>query len=190
MVASVRDHPARRLELAARFYDQCAGRRPIQAYRRAETAFMTWQVLIRDAWEASLLGAEPSAAPSRPSVARWLHFLHAPSARSWYRAHNASIVAGYLTHRELAEQEHPVERFFMDVALVRVLYAQSLLTAPRLALGHLAPAGRVLADPRWRGADAFLSLHNVLPDRYPLDASRSATCSTSRTGWAGCSTTA
>ncbi len=57
----------------------------------------------------------------------------------------------------------------MDVALIRVLYAHSLLTAPRLALGRLAPAGRLLADPRWRGADMFLSLHRILPDRYPLD---------------------
>ena len=29
--------------------------------------------------------------------------------------------------------------------------------------------GRPLADPRWRGADVFLSLHNILPDQYPLD---------------------
>ena len=36
-------------------------------------------------------------------------------------------------------------------------------------LGRFAAAGRPLADPRWRGADAFLSLHNILPVRYPLD---------------------
>ena len=57
----------------------------------------------------------------------------------------------------------------MDVALVRVLFAHSLLTAPRLALGPLSPTGRLLGDPRWRGADVFLSLHNILPYRYPLD---------------------
>ena len=39
---------------------------------------------------------------------------------------------------------------------------------PRLALGRLAPAGRLIGDPRWRGADMFLSLRNILPDRYPL----------------------
>ena len=56
----------------------------------------------------------------------------------------------------------------MVVALIRVLYAHSLLTAPRLALGGFAPIG-LFADPRWRGADVFLSLHNILPNRYPLD---------------------
>ena len=103
------------------------------------------------------------------SVASWLSFLHRPSGKSWYRAHNASIVAGYVAHRHLAHEEHPLERFFMDVALVRVLFAECLLSAPRVALGRFGPAGRLLADPRWRGADFFLSLHNILPVRYPLD---------------------
>jgi hypothetical protein len=56
----------------------------------------------------------------------------------------------------------------MDVALARVLYAHALVVCPRLALGHMRAAGRLLGDPRWRGADLFLSLRNVLPDRYPL----------------------
>lgn len=44
MVAAVRDDPARRLELAARFYDRRAGRASIRPYRRAEIAFMRWQI--------------------------------------------------------------------------------------------------------------------------------------------------
>lgn len=193
MVAAVRDDPARRLDLAARFYDRRVGRVSIRAYRRAEVAFMRWQIrrgvlatpsadlpgspwwravnegLLRDAWHAELLVRGRPGTVSRPSVECWVWFLRRPSPEAWYRAHNASIVAGYLAHRDLARQELPLERFFMDVALVRVLYAQSLLTAPRLALGPLAPAGRVLADPRWRGADVFLSLHNILPNEYPLE---------------------
>lgn len=195
MVAAVRDDPARRLELAARFYDGGTGRRSIRSYRRAELAFMHWQVsrgvlagpsadrpgspwwravnegLLRDAWQARLLVSGQPGTASRPSVTDWVRFLRRPSAQAWYLAHNASIVAGYLDHRDLSRQELPIERFFMDVALIRVLYAHSLLTAPRLALGRFAPAGRLLADPRWRGADLFLSLHNILPYRYPLDGS-------------------
>ena len=57
----------------------------------------------------------------------------------------------------------------MNVALVRVLYAHALVAAPRLALGRLAPLGRVLGDPRLGMAGVFLSLRRVLPDRYPLD---------------------
>jgi hypothetical protein len=56
----------------------------------------------------------------------------------------------------------------MNVALARVLYAHALNAAPRLALGRLAPVGRVLGDPRLGMAGAFLSLRRVLPNRYPL----------------------
>jgi hypothetical protein len=77
-------------------------------------------------------------------------------------------VAGYLEHRNLAEAEGAPERFFMNVALVRVLYAHALAAMPRLALGRLAPLGRLLGDPRLGMAGVFLSLGRVLPDRYPL----------------------
>ena len=126
MVAAVRDDPVRRLELAARFYDRRTGRASIRAYRRAELAFMHWQIsrgvlaapsadrpgspwwravnegLLRDAWQARLLVSGQPGTVSRPSVECWVRFLHRPSAQAWYRAHNASIVARYLDHRDLA----------------------------------------------------------------------------------------
>ncbi len=125
--------------------------------------------LLRDAWEADRLLAGLPGPASCPPVARWADFLRQPSAVSWYRAHNASIVAGYLKHRELSAAELPIERFFMNVALSRVLYAHALVARPRLALGRMRAVSRPLGDPRWRGADLFLSLHNILPIRYPLD---------------------
>lgn len=57
----------------------------------------------------------------------------------------------------------------MNVALARALYAHALVASPKLALGRVRPVSRMLGDPRWRGADLFLSLHNILPVRYPLD---------------------
>src|SRR5215472_15002898 len=59
------------------------------------------------------------------------------------RAHNSSVVAGYLAHRHLTAAELPVERFFMDVALARVLYAHALVTNPRLALGRMRAGARL-----------------------------------------------
>jgi hypothetical protein len=96
-----------------------------------------------------------------------MDFVSLPTARRWYRAHNASIVAGYLDHVELAEQETPAERFFMNVTLMRVLYAHALVAAPRLSLGWFAPMGPLLGDPRLGMAGAFLSLSRILPTRYP-----------------------
>ena len=77
-------------------------------------------------------------------------------------------MAGYLEHRDLAAAEGAPERFFMNVALLRVLYAHALAAAPRLALGRFAPLGRLLGDPRLGMAGVFLSLRRVLPDHYPL----------------------
>ena len=165
MVAAVRHDPAQRLGLASSFYDDRAGRVSIRAYRRAELAFMRWQVsrgvltpldsgqpgsewwrsvnedLLRDAWEADRLMAGRPGTASRPAVSCWADFLRKPSAKAWYRAHNSSIIAGYLEHRQLSAAELPVERFFMDVALARVLYVHALVIRPKLALGRLHAAG-------------------------------------------------
>jgi hypothetical protein len=196
-VAAARGDARRRLGVAAAFYDQPPGRPSVNRYARAELAFMRWQAsrgvfaaldsarpgsawwqavneaLLRDAWEARYLldaaGDTAGDTPSRPAVSRWMEFLRDPSPRSWYQAHNASVVAGYIRHRQLAAAELPVERFFMDVALGRVLFVQALVGDPRLALGRwLWPFGRRLGDPRWPGANLYLSMRNVLPDRYPL----------------------
>jgi hypothetical protein len=124
--------------------------------------------LLRDGCESVALSGGMAGEPSSQAVRLWLEFIEVPTARNWYRAHNASIVSGYLEHRELAEAESRPERFFMNVALARVLYADALVGAPRLAVGRFAPLGRLLGDPRLGMAGAFLSLRRVLPNRYPL----------------------
>ena len=103
--------------------------------------------LLRDTAEARahLLGL--SGPMSSWSASCCVEFAQSPSARTWYRAHNASIVAAYLDHRELAESETHPERFFLNLILVRVLFAHALVAAPRLALSWLWPVGPVLGDP-------------------------------------------
>jgi hypothetical protein len=95
-------------------------------------------------------------------------FFDAPSAQSWYGAHNASVVAGYLAHSALAALEAPAERFFMNVVLVRVLYAHALVVDGDLALGRLSFLARLIGHPRSRGPQALLSMKDILPDRYPI----------------------
>ncbi len=124
--------------------------------------------LLRDGCETVALLGGSSGEPSSRAVWLWLEFGARPTGRNWYRAHNASIVSAYLENRNLADAESEPERFFMNVALARVLYAHALGAAPRLALGRLAPLGSLLGDPRLGMAGVFLSLRRVLPDRYPL----------------------
>src|SRR5262245_51180738 len=192
-VAAVRDDPAERLALLVRTYHGPTGRPPRHLpFRRAAESFMRWQALrgvldpldasppgsvwwravnerlLRDGCEAVALVGGLDGEPSSRAVQLWLEFVARPTGRNWYLAHNASIVHAYLEHRGLAGSESEPERFFMNVALVRVLYAHALVGAPRLALGTLAPLGRVLGDPRLGMAGLFLSLRRVLPNRYPL----------------------
>jgi hypothetical protein len=125
--------------------------------------------LLRDGCEAVALVGGLAGEPSSQPVRLWLEFIAQPTGRNWYRAHNASIVDAYLGHRDLADAESKAERFFMNVALLRVLYAHALVGTPRLALGRFAPLSRLLGDPRLGMAGVFLSLRRVLPHRYPLD---------------------
>ena len=124
--------------------------------------------LLRDGCETIALLGGLAGEPSSQAVRLWLEFSARPTGRNWYRAHNASIVDSYLEHRRIAEAENAPERFFMNVALARVLYAHALNAAPRLALGRLAPFGRLVGDPRLGMAGVFLSLRRVLPNSYPL----------------------
>jgi hypothetical protein len=85
-------------------------------------------------------------------VRLWLEFVATSTPSHWYRAHNASIVAGHRVHEGLAEEESAPERFFMNVVLARVLYAHALVAAARLALGRLAglPARSAVLGSGWR----------------------------------------
>ncbi len=193
-VARVEDDPAGRLRLLHESYavHNGAGRDRHLPYRRAAHAFMSWQLrrgllepldapvpgsawwravnasLLRDTAESQALAAGNGGSPSSGSVEVWLEFIRRPSARRWYRAHNHSIASSYLAHRDLAEQEGRVERFFINLALVRVLYAHALVAAPRLALGPFAAMAPPLGDPRLGMTAIFLSLSRVLPATYPV----------------------
>lgn len=193
-VAAARDDPSARLALLVRTYHGPTGRAPRHLpFRRAALSFMRWQAhrgvlnpldasppgsvwwravnerLLRDGCEAvALVGALPGA-PSSQAVRLWLEFIARPTARNWYRSHNASIVSAYLAYQRLAEPESAPERFFMNVALARVLYTHAVVAAPRLALGRLGRLGRVVGDPRLGMAGVFLSLCGIVMDRFEPD---------------------
>ena len=185
-IKAVRDSAVDRYRLAAGFYRLAGdGRRP---FGRAELSFLRWEIvrgvmeptsgspwwravnerLLRDKAEADLLCHGAAGEPSARSVELWIEFLRAPSPARWYRAHNGSVLAGYLDHLALTDGELPAERFMMNVALLRVMYAHALAAEPRLALGMFAFAGRLLGDPRRGTVGLFLDLQRVFPQHYPL----------------------
>ena len=192
-VTAVRDDPAGRFALMQRCYYGPFGKAPRHLpYRRAATSFMRWQLrrgvlqppssdrpgspwwravnerILRDGCEAVALSGDLPGHTSSRTVDYWMSFADYPTARAWYRAHNGSVVAAYLEHRDLAEAENAAERFFMNVVLCRVLYAHALVAAPRISLGWLRPLAPFLGDPRLGMTGIFLQLSRVLPDEYPL----------------------
>lgn len=185
-IRAVRGSVMDRYRLAAGFYRFAGdGRRP---FGRAELSFLRWEIvrgvmdpasgspwwravnerLLRDKTEADLLCHGAAGEPSARSVELWTEFLRSPSPARWYRAHNGSVLAGYLDHVTLTDGELPAERFMMNVALLRVMYAHALAAEPRLALGAFACAGRLLGDPRRGTVGLFLDLQRVFPQHYPL----------------------
>ena len=189
-VERVRDDPLARMALLSRTYDRLCGRAP--HFRRAALSFMRWQAargvlrapaadppgshwwravnerLLRDGCEAVARSTGLGGEASSRAIELWSSFISAPTARTWYRAHNATVVSAYLENRDVAEAESKPERFFLNVALLRVLYVHALAAAPRLALGRFAVVGPILADPRLGLVGAYLSLGRVLPSHYPL----------------------
>ncbi|MCW2762078.1 MAG: hypothetical protein JWR85_2279 [Marmoricola sp.] len=193
-VARVRDDPRARLGLLCRLYMvPPAVDRGYLPFRRAASAFMGWQLrrgllnpgsgplpgspwwravneaLLRDTCEASALAFGRPGDPRTAGVAATLDFIREPTARAWYRAHNLTIASAYVANEDLARREGRVERFFINLVLMRVMYAHALVAEPRPALDWLAPCGRLIGDPRLGMTGIFLSLARVLPAPYPLD---------------------
>lgn len=192
-VAAVRDDPEDRYRLAKAFYDSTTGPE-IEGYGRAELAFMRWEIergvlnapqssskpgspwwravnerIIRDALEASLVATSDGAEPSSPSVALWLGFIASPSPVAWYRAHNASVLAGYTEACHVAAREEPAEQFLMNLVLARVLFAQALAEGEPFAVGGDPLVARFLSDPRSPAVPIVMEIPDFYPRSYPLD---------------------
>jgi hypothetical protein len=193
-VARVRDDPSARMALLAHTYRGAVGAtRRHGPFGRAAVSFMRWEAergvlrpvdgeapgsrwwravnerLLFDGCEAMARAAGLAGDPSSPTIRLWMSFIATPTPRTWYRAHNFTIVSAYLENRDLAELESEPERFFLNVTLLRLLFAHALVAAPDLALGRSALMAPLLGDPRLGMAGAFLSLRPVLPDHYPLN---------------------
>ena len=86
-VADARDDPAKRLRLACSFYDERVGGRSIRAYRRAEVAFMRWQL------RRGVLARPDAGSPGSP----------------WWRAVNEVLLLDS-TERPWCSMVRPVNR--------------------------------------------------------------------------------
>jgi len=189
-VAAVTNDPQGRLQLRERFYQKFGGSTSGgPGFGRSELDFLRWEIargvlatpqqggspwwravnarLLYQAEVAALIQEQlPDAAPGESGVRFWLEFIRKPSPLTWYRAHNASIVDGYLDGVDLAYAEPWSERIFVNVVLYRLFYAQGLCEG--VSLGRL---GEILADPVGDSVDILVNLPAFYPNKYPLTRS-------------------
>ena len=120
-IAQVRGDPSARMALLTHTYRGAVGATlRLGPFGRAAVSFMRWQAqrgvlrpvdgtpagsgwwravnerLLLDGCEAMALAAGMEGDPSSPTVRLWMSFIATPTPRTWYRAHNFSIVSAYL----------------------------------------------------------------------------------------------
>lgn len=108
---------------------------------------------------AGLLEELPSGPPKL-----WGEFIQNPRPKTWYRAHNSSIIEGYLKFFVLAEEESMPERVFINQVLYRLLYAQYMVEGEFF----FSRLGEFLANPQGISVSLITKLDGFYPKRYPM----------------------
>lgn len=97
-------------------------------------------------------------------AAFWVTFIQKPDPTNWYRAHNSSIIDGYLKYPHLAEKENMPEMIFMNMVLYRLLFAQSIVEGQFI----FPNLGKILGDPRGTAVRFITHLDPYYPSHYPM----------------------
>lgn len=189
-VETLRDSPEARIKSRYAFYKKYGDgdKSETYGYGDAEIAFLGWEerCVLRppdarppgSAWWSNVnlwfiylseLGAKAYevAFPKDklPSPAQfWMRFIEKPNPQSWYKAHNSSIINGYIKYPGLAEKETIPEKIFINIVLYRLLYAQSMVEGRFL----FPKLGKILGDPRGNSVEFITHLDAYYPDSYPM----------------------
>ena len=189
-LANLRDDPDARVRSRQAFYRKYgAATHDEYGYGNSELAFMHWEergvlrpqhvtppgsrwwseVNLRFIYYCELAvrcHEQQLRPPGLPAASKkWLDYLANPNPVTWYRAHNSSIIAGYLAHGDLAEHECAAERTFINVVLYRVLFAQSMVEGSHGLFRHLL---RLFANPHGSAVSLITHLRDFYPRSYPL----------------------
>jgi len=101
-----------------------------------------------------------------PSPAQfWVDFIENPNEISWYRAHNSSIIDGYLKYTLLAKKENLAEQILINIVLYRLLFAQAMVEGEDFAFGRL---GKIFANPRGTAVNLITQFEYFYPVNYPM----------------------
>ncbi len=192
IVQNVSDNPQGRYQLRYEFYQKYGD--PIikgeEGLGNSELAFMDWEIqrgvlnpmnaahpgspwwravnsyFLYVATLAQLIEESGQTFEGLPVPVRfWLDYINDPNERTWYHAHNSSIIAGYEVADSLAFDENVYEQYFMNIVLYRLLYAQSMVEG--VSFGIL---GELFGNPRGCAVALITHIEAFYPSHYPLTA--------------------
>lgn len=191
IVENVSNYPEKRYRLRYDFYETYGY--PIikgqEGLGNSELAFIQWEIkrgilnpitntpasgsawwrsvnsyFLYAATLAQLIAESGQTFNSLPQPVRfWLDYINAANEKTWYRAHNSSIIAGYVKANSLAFGETIYEQYFMNIVLYRLLYAQSMVEG--VSFGIL---GKLFANPRGKAVSIITDIEAFYPTHYPL----------------------
>lgn len=122
--------------------------------------------IIHDSEFARLLFETKSNCKSiSESVKNWLNYLNKPDSKSWYQAHNGSIINACFQFSKEIEIESHYEKIFIKDVLMRVLFAQAMVEGKEFAFGKL---GKILANPILPAVKIITRRQKLYPISYPL----------------------
>jgi hypothetical protein len=189
ILQSVENYPEKRLQLRQDFYRKYGyGKFTAFGFGNSEIAFLEWEIkrgvlnplddsqqkgsawwrgvngqFIYLATLAQLIYESGQRFDNIPiPVQYWLDYLNNPSAQNWYKAHNCSIVEGYMLFRNIMPNEPVHEQHFIRLVMQRVLYAGLLIEGE--ILGWI---GKVLASPTALSVKFITNFDFYYPSKYP-----------------------
>ena len=122
-----------------------------------------WFIYLSELGARALAAGLMDELPPGPAK-KWAEFISDQNPKTWYRAHNSSIIEGYLKFSDLAHKESIPEKVFINQVLYRLLFAQYMVEGdfffPRL--------GEFLANPQGISVRLITHLDGFYPKHYPM----------------------
>jgi hypothetical protein len=122
------------------------------------------QFIIISETAAEIYEGKNATEPVTHEIQLWLNYIQNRTGISWYRAHNGTILKGYLNCIAQANEESVYERIFMNEVLYRVLFAQAMEEDDSFIKG----LGKIVANPMFQAVDIITNIPAFYPDDYPL----------------------
>lgn len=127
-------------------------------WRKVDIKLIYYAKLAEAIYEAGL-SVDETPVP----VKKWLKYLKKPSAKSWFRAFNASLMTCAYLCRADALQENDFEQLYINVVLYRLMFAQAMEEGSDI-FGDMT---QVLDDPWAFTVDVITHMSGLHPQGYP-----------------------